>query len=518
MKNSLNRQINNRRRTEERRRRRAPPLSAVCRQRNSGSARRLRGKRFPLLLFLLLSASEMFATATRNFVEEVDKGGVLIPVSCLNDNIRLLTVVVKRKRFWFWQKPKYDPADFLLGDLLTGDSPLKPVVMEKDFLKYSGTFGDSVQGTVGGTVVKANASVEGKDTTKLQSTFGPLKKEEVDVQKLLLDCKDRVLDMSHSLIQQTKEKHKQVFGIVKERIVTTQPCSVIEEVQQGGQCGGALTSCLTSSKVSLKENGSFNKDSNVTVEIPISSIVAYGLIELEVRKDGRFELCLMSDTNGGFEDVDGPLRRTELLGVSGAPAAKQQLQQQLEHLKDHFQLLSALPASTRASLLQQVSELLQDAAAIGDLQEVLDRMHVGGAGRTESPRQEVQEILNLLERSGETESTQRRSFLTALHLVISALDEITRDCLAALRRCTSPAALQTLELLAQSASGGGGTPLSSADLTEDLFETTRHLFASSNVSLQRDGDVVRTEIIGPQPDLPLVLCIAIRGLASLAHS
>lgn len=51
----------------------------------------------------------------------------------------------------------------------------------------------------------------------------------------------RVVDMSHSLIQQIKEKQKQVLCIVKERIVTTQPCSVIEEVQQGGQCGGSLS-------------------------------------------------------------------------------------------------------------------------------------------------------------------------------------------------------------------------------------------------------------------------------------
>lgn len=53
----------------------------------------------------------------------------------------------------------------------------------------------------------------------------------------------RVLDMSHGLIQQTKEKHRQAFGIVKERIVTSQPCSVIEEVQQEGQCGGGLSFC-----------------------------------------------------------------------------------------------------------------------------------------------------------------------------------------------------------------------------------------------------------------------------------
>lgn len=68
----------------------------------------------------------MFATATRNFVEEVDHGGSLIPVSSLNDSIALLTVVVKRKRFWFWQKPKYLPTDFILNDILTGDTPIKP--------------------------------------------------------------------------------------------------------------------------------------------------------------------------------------------------------------------------------------------------------------------------------------------------------------------------------------------------------------------------------------------------------
>lgn len=68
----------------------------------------------------------MFATATRNFVEEVDHGGLLIPVSSLNDAIAVLTVVVKRKRFWCWQKPKYIPTDFDLNNILTGDTPVKP--------------------------------------------------------------------------------------------------------------------------------------------------------------------------------------------------------------------------------------------------------------------------------------------------------------------------------------------------------------------------------------------------------
>ncbi|XP_013864222.1 gasdermin Eb [Austrofundulus limnaeus] len=468
----------------------------------------------------------MFALATKTFVEEVDNGGLLIPVSSLNDDISLLTVVVKRKRFWFWQKPRYLPADFILSDLLTGDTPLMPAVVEKDFLKYSGTFGDSLQGTVDASFAKSSVNVEGKDTSKLQSSFGSLKKEEVDVQKLLQDCRDRVLDMTHCLIQQTKEQHKQVFGIVKERIVTTQACSVIEEVQQGGQCGGSLGPCGPKNhKFSLKENGSLNTDSNITMEIPTNTVLAYGLLELEVRQDGRFELCLMSGTKGGFEKVDGPATKKELLGVSGArTSVKRELQQQLEQLKEHFQVLSALPASTRASLLQQISELLQDPAAIRTLQIVLDRMRQdeepgwSDAGGTGCQQQKIQEILHLLELLGEAERGRTESLLLALHLIISALDEMTEGCVAVLRTCSSPPVLQSLELLVRCVSGDGEMTWSGADLTEELYEMTRRLFANSHVCLRRDGDVLRTEIRHQPGNLPLVLCIAIRGLASLAHT
>ena len=70
--------------------------------------------------------SKMFATATRNFVEEVDKGGVLIPVSSLNDSIKMLSLVIKRRRHWFWQKPKYLATDFCFNDILSGDQPILP--------------------------------------------------------------------------------------------------------------------------------------------------------------------------------------------------------------------------------------------------------------------------------------------------------------------------------------------------------------------------------------------------------
>ncbi|XP_054478021.1 gasdermin Eb [Anoplopoma fimbria] len=465
----------------------------------------------------------MFATATRNFVQEVDRGGLLIPVSSLNDTINLLTVVVKHKRFWVWQKPKYIPTDFNLNDILTGDTPIKPVVVETDFIKYNGTFGDNIQGTVDANFAKSNVSLEGKDSSKLQSSFGSLKKEEVDVQKLLRGSKDRVLDMSHGLVQQTKEKPRQVFGIVKERIVTTQPSSVIEEVQQGAQCGGALSLCgPNSTKVSLKENGSLSKDSDITMEIPIHTTIAYALIELEIKHDGHYELCLMPDTTGRFE-VDGP--KKGLLHVFGAPASENSnLTQELEQLKEHFQLLSALPATTRSSLLQQITKVMADRGALSSLQNVLEQMCFDkrpalgdDVTTTESQKQNVQAIIDLLEQSGQVDS---RRVLSAFHLITSAMDEMTHDCLSVLGMCCSLTVLPALELLVQCVSGKGELPLSSsglAALTEDVYEKTELLFASSNVSLKRDGNTVKTEISSLSGNRPLVLCIAVRGLASLAN-
>ncbi|XP_039972683.1 gasdermin Eb [Xiphias gladius] len=471
----------------------------------------------------------MFATATRNFVDEVDEGGLLIPVSSLNDTVALLTVVVKRKRLWFWQKPKYLPTDFNLNDILTGDAPINPVTKETDFIKYNGTYGGNIQGALDANFVHSTVNVEGKDSSKLQSSFGSLKKEEVNVQKLLRDSKGRVLDMSHCLIQQTMEKRRRVFGIVKERIVTATPCSVIEEVQQGRRCGGGLSFWPNNPKVSLRENGSLSKDSNVTMEIPTYTTIAYALIELEIKHDGCYELCLMSDTTGGFE-VDCPAK-TELCGVSGAVAhasENSRLRQDLEQLNDHFQLLSSLPVTIKSSLLQQFTKVMQDQAAVSALQNALEQMCLGKSPAlcdftmTESQKQNIQAILDLVEQSGHVESAQTghcTTVLTAVHLISSAFDELTNDCLAVLGMCLSHNVLQTMELLVQCVSGKGELPLSSAGLTAltgDVYERTEHLFASSNVSLKKHGDTVKTEINQEPGNLPLVLCIAVRGLASLA--
>lgn len=70
----------------------------------------------------------MFSKATANFVRQIDPEGSLIHVSRINDshNLANMALVVKRNRFWFWQKPKYQPTVFSLNDLLQGDKALIP--------------------------------------------------------------------------------------------------------------------------------------------------------------------------------------------------------------------------------------------------------------------------------------------------------------------------------------------------------------------------------------------------------
>ncbi|RVE62565.1 hypothetical protein OJAV_G00158550 [Oryzias javanicus] len=452
---------------------------------------------------------KMFAQATKNFVDEVDKKGELIPVSSRNHDIHLLTVVVKHNRFWFWQKPKYIPTDFGLNDVLAGGNPIKPDVTEMDFLKYSGTFSDLTKADVNAQLTVAGSrSVAGRGFCQLKSSFGDLKKEEVELQKLLHDLKDRFLDMSHVLIRQTMKKHKTVLGIVKERILTTTLSSVVEEEERSGQCGGSLSLFGSLSKrVSLKDNASLTKDSNVTIEIPISTTLAYSVTELVVHQDGHFDLCVTCDTDGGFE----------MDSVADSGSSENDLKQELECLEDHFHLLSALPASKRSSLLQKISELMQSPLAIGALQNALDQMHgdqkpdLSESGLMESQQKTIEAVLDLLGKCDEAASV-----LSAFHLMTSALEEMPCDCLTALRMSINLQVLQTLELLVLCVSGSRKTPLSSLELEAGIYKETKHLFESMNVFLNNDGDVLCARVMPQSGNLPLILCISIRGLASLA--
>ena len=62
---------------------------------------------------------------------------------------------------------------------------------ESDFLSYEGRFGDNLSGKLDAKAGSISVNVEGRCSSKLQLSFGKLKKQDVDVQKLLLASNDR---------------------------------------------------------------------------------------------------------------------------------------------------------------------------------------------------------------------------------------------------------------------------------------------------------------------------------------
>ncbi|XP_059423446.1 gasdermin Eb [Carassius carassius] len=468
----------------------------------------------------------MFAKATKNLVSEIDVDGSLFPVSRLNDSDGLapLALVIKRNRYWFWQRPKYLTSDFKLNDVLVGD-PINPAVDETDFLTFNGKVVDNKSGSAAADFGPGTINTGVASSSKLQSSFGNLKKQEVDVQNLLQASKSRVLDLTHSLIKQTRESQREVLTLVKERIVTTQPCTITEDVQEGGTCTGMFGFNKTI-KVSVndKEKPFVAYDTNVSINIPPKTTIAYSVIELEVAQTGHYEMCLLPNVKGGFE-VDGPVKVQKARTVSAAPGkTTNKLQEDLEGLQGQLTVLSKLPSSTRSSLFQQISLLLQDSAAISVLEDALEDL-CDGTQPEPSALEKVPALKATLElvqkTAGSSPSGKQKklSTLTATHLLISSLVEMTDSALLELKSCCSYTTLQALLHLVQNMISNKKSSLKDAALAaltdEKVFKNVTSLFASCNVKLLKQKDSVATKISNPQDRLPLILCIAVKGLASL---
>ncbi|KAL1259174.1 hypothetical protein QQF64_009751 [Cirrhinus molitorella] len=467
----------------------------------------------------------MYAKATKNLLSEIDTDGSLIPVSRLNDSDGLapLAVVIKRNRYWFWQWPKYLPSDFKLNDVLVGD-PIEPVVAETDFLTYNGKVVDNKSGSASAELGMGSINVGGAGSSKLQSSFGNLKKQEVDIQKLLNDSKSRVLDLKHTLIEQTRETKREVLSLVKERIITAQACTITEEVQEGGTCAG-IFGFNKAIKVSVNDKGKpfLESDTNVSLNIPPKTTLAYSVIELDVDNSGHFELCLLPNVKGGFE-VDGKVKLKEANTLSAAPKqTTSKLQKDLEGFQGQFMVLSKLPSATRSSLFQKISQLLQNSTAINILEDALEDLCDGTQpDQTKLEKTPaVKATLEVVQKAAGKDCSGKQlkpSALTAMHLLISSLDEMTDSALSELKTCCTYPILQALLHLVQNMTSHKKVLLKdTAALTDEkVLKMTTSLFASCNVTLLKEKDSLITKISDPKDNLPLMLCVAVKCLASLA--
>ncbi|XP_066051724.1 gasdermin-E isoform X2 [Chamaea fasciata] len=484
----------------------------------------------------------MFAKATKNFVRETDSGGDLIPVSHLNasDKLQLLSLVTKKRRFWCWQKPKYHFLTVTLSDVLTEDKPIKPVIVESDFAKYMGKFEDFVQASIEASFVKISLGAGGKGYVENQSSFGNLRKQEIDLQQLMKDVKDRTIDLNSSLLQQVIERKREVLCILREKIITTQRCTISEHIQ-------------TEEKVSVSESGSLVKDSSVILEIPPATTIAYGVIELFIKQNGQFEFCLLDEQQGGFEKegTEGSasphsvqFRDASFLYqpdavdnemYSGAKnlvpsdASISILKQDLSRLKTQFQPFVKLPEDKQRALYKTLCELLLHEEMVTALGDMFDDICTGDKPDLEELKLEQQrdllDFLQLLGCSLQSElllqkyQPQDEELFSAAHLLISAISELPDDTLILLRACCDLHVVPALCCLPNVASADGTVALSSplvATLADrGRFEVVQRLFASSNINLEMAESSVKAVTMQEPRFFPLVLYVALYGFHAL---
>ncbi|XP_053540276.1 gasdermin-E isoform X1 [Ictalurus punctatus] len=508
----------------------------------------------------------MFERVTRNLLHQTDHDGTLIAVSRLNDSekLKLLAVVIKCPGKWPWQSTKYKPTDFTLNDLLQG-KPIQPVLEEKVFLnKYKATQNGNIAGSgevdMGGVSMKA----EGRGTSNILSSLGTLLKESVIMSHFLKDSKDRKVDLQHNLIRQIQRKN-QVFTLVKQRIFTSCDCTINFSELKEGSCS-ALVKLFCPAKVHLKEGVSLKNTTDVAIEIPPHTVVAYSVSELTIDSDGHYEVGVSPD---GIEaddsitqkfihnwtELDGLWAQTQISEGSSLSALNN------ESEKEILYELTRLPSETRFSLLNLFQEILPDQTLLSTLEDKLEKIcdesvYDSHTYLPETSNELTDKFLDLLQsetdnmdslptalrpngslpaiskqngsqsegkasNTSHNGSSQRQLILTAMYILISAAEELTDDGLAFLKTCSSETINVLSYLLTQLTGVSQRVPFSELPFPlrdGEVPQEMKLLFTSSNIILKRDNKELYAEIGKGSKVLPRVLCIVIHGLACLNES
>lgn len=485
----------------------------------------------------------MFAKATRNFLREVDAGGNLIAASNLNgsDKLQLLSLVTKKKRFWFWQRPKYQFLPVTLGDVLIEDQFLSPVVVESDFVKYEGKFENHVSGSIETALGKVKLNVGGKGLVESQSSFGTLRKQEVDLQQLIRDAVERKINLENPVLQQVLERKNEVLCILTQKIVTTQKCMISEHVQIEEKFGGMVGIQTKTVQVSAIEDGNFIKNTDVVLEIPAATTIAYGVIELYVKQDGQFEFCLLQGKHGGFEKQRSsfvfldPLPFRELQ-FQDMPDSRQGpltvLKQATPLLERNFHPFAELPEQQQAALSDILQAVLFDDQLLVILEQVCDDVVFGLSpplevlGELKSPQQQdLTAFLRLVGYSvrgkclGPEDVVSNQKLFSIAYFLVSALAEMPDNAAALLGTCCKLQLIPTLCYLLDALSDDGVANAEDPALAPlrdaEKFGIVQRLFASADVSLERLQSSVKATVRKDPHIFPLILYISLNGLRVL---
>ncbi|KAA0710253.1 hypothetical protein E1301_Tti016934 [Triplophysa tibetana] len=460
----------------------------------------------------------MFDKAVKQLVRQSDPDGDLIPAS-FNDsrNLKLLAVVWKRPKTWFFGKDKYIPTSFNLKHLLKDEDCIKLVSYKEDFLKLNATYKNCGSGSL--DVGNDALNVTGLGDSNLQFSFDKLIKESVDIPKLEKDSAGRMVDVRNSLIKQSL-KGKLLLTLLKERIFTTCESTVSYTRQEQGSCSSSLKG--HSKMMSMKMKGEHKHNSEQNMIIPAGTVVAYSVIRMIINSDDCIELCFKPDgiesddisEDPDYSEVDGhwgPREIEEGYSLSSLKTA-------LSDVQTRFCVLTDLTSECRSTLLLNLRKILLDQTSLSVL---VDRLEVLRSGEAELLQNELDdknhficEVLDLL-----SEPDNSEQILVAMHMLLSAVEELTDAGLQLLESFCSPEGLRSLQDLVNLLMANS-EPLSKDTIPVFLqkdgeFHRVVDLFKSCDVLLKREEDLMFADVTCEKGYLPYVLCIAISGLACL---
>ncbi|XP_041637339.1 pejvakin [Cheilinus undulatus] len=235
----------------------------------------------------------MFASATKNFVKQVGDTGRLIPVPSLSeaDRYQPLSLVTRKRKRHFWKKNKYASTPFSLKDILVGEKEITAGVSSYQLLNYEDKSDVALNGRLGNHLINdVGFNISGSDSVAVKASFGIVTKHELEVPTLLRELNSRKVDLDHCLVRQSKESGRSVLCVVVESIRTTRQCSLTVHAGMRG----------TTMRFQI-DDGRNPKGRDKAIVIPAHTTIAFSICELFVRLDGRLDLCVAPESQGGFE-------------------------------------------------------------------------------------------------------------------------------------------------------------------------------------------------------------------------
>ncbi|NXN90827.1 GSDME protein, partial [Rhinopomastus cyanomelas] len=265
------------------------------------------------------------------------------------------------------------------------------------------------------------------------------------------------------------------------------------------------------------------------------------------------EFCLLHDQEGGFEKessegsasphsalfrdasffyhpdaVDNEMH-SGANSLIRSDAALSVLKQDLSRLETQFQPFVKLPEDKQRALYKTLCELLLREDMVTALEDVLDDLCTGDQpdlkGLKPAQRGDLADFLQLLGCSLQSELSLQRyqpqdeELLSATHLLISAVSELSDRTLALLRACCDLRVVPALCCLPNITSADGTVALSAPPVAAlaggGRFDVVQRLFASSNILLERTESSVKAVTMKEPGFFPLVLYVALYGFRAL---